>query len=127
VGSDFVTMAVSELAVAYAQYIAQAGPLIEVVSSSSGLLRERERLASERDARQAELDRHSVEHARLQIEIDRLASDCGRQQEEIKLLAIQRDQLRIETDRLAAAYDAILHSTSWRITHPVRLLGHLLK
>ena len=147
-GSDLVMTAVSDLSAAYARYIAEAGPLIEVVADSSGLLGQRadllakhDRLAGERDALQLEHDRLSVECAqlrdaggrmtddcaRLRFEIDRLASDCARQQAESNLLTRERDQLQIKADHLTATYDAIQRSTSWRITKPVRLLGRLFR
>jgi len=69
-----------------------------------------------------------MDWAALVLERDALAENArGRSQERISHLEREVDTLRIEIEQHKDSAAEILSSTSWKITHPLRLLARFLK
>lgn len=111
--------------------IAGCGELIAerdaLIAERNGLVTERDRLTAERDGLISERDASNTERDRLVTERDalaaersRLTSECDAQISNLHHLVGERDWLIAS---LIEERDAILNSTSWRMTGPARSLG----
>jgi hypothetical protein len=118
-GREFACKALADFSNAYANYSSYASSLA-VIAGPNGLLGERDRLLCER--------------ADLRVERDNLIAERDSVREAWHKLAADFDGLRAERDRLAADRNqlaveraALLGSTSWRLTAPMRMVRSLLR
>jgi hypothetical protein len=131
----------AELARVQADNAGYAAELTRVKADLAGHAAELTRVKADIAGHAAELTRvkadaagYAAERVRVNADLNVLAAELARRQSE---LATERDrvaQLRaaamasaLQAEKLTADLDAIKHSTSWRITHPLRLVATALR